>query len=114
MSMETVNLSKYLKEYKELTLELIEEVKKEGDLEPLLNKREEILNLIRDMNFDKEEIKRIGNSLNLLQLEEEFHMSVKKEQVRIKQEIAKLKNGHKVNQNYNSIDSVRNIFNKTI
>jgi len=109
-----MNLREYLEEYKALTLVLIDEVKKDGQLNPLIKKREDILKSINNLNFDKEEIKTIGNSLKLLELEEEVQNLIKKERVKVKKQIETLKKARQANANYNSIENKARVFNKSI
>lgn len=109
-----MDLSEYLEEYKNLTLALIDEVKKDGKLGPLIKKREDVLKSINEINFDKEEIKNIGNSLKLLELEQELQNSVKKEKVKVKKQIETLKRARQANVNYNSIENKARVFNKSI
>lgn len=113
-----MNLREYLEEYRALTLILIDEVKKDGELDGELNdlieKRENILKSINDFNFDEKEIINVGNSLKLLELEEELQNSVKKEKVKIKKQIQTLKKTRQANTNYNNIENRAMIFNKNI
>lgn len=109
-----MNLREYLEEYRALTLLLIDEVKKDGELNDLVEKREDILKSINDLNLDMEEIKTIGNSLNLIKLEEELQDMYKKEKVKIKKQIENIKRAKKANQNYNNIGNISRVFNKTI
>jgi hypothetical protein len=44
----------------------------------LIEKRENILKSINDFNTDKEEVKTIGNSLKLSELNRNYKMSLKK------------------------------------
>lgn len=109
-----MNLSEYLEEYKTLTLVLIDAVKNDDEMNDLIRKREVILESINNLNFDEKEIKTIGNSLKLLELEEELQNSVKKEKVRIKRQIETLKKARQANTNYNSIENKARVFNKSI
>lgn len=109
-----MNLREYLEEYRDLTLVMIDEVKKDTQLNSLIEKREDILKSINDSNFDKEEIKNIGNSLKLLELEEELQNLVEKEKVRIKKQIESLKKTRQANTNYNSVENIARVFNKSI
>lgn len=110
-----MNLHEYLEEYKALTLVLINEIKKDTQqLNALIKKREDILKSINDLNFDKEEIKVVGNSLKLLELEEELQYSIKKEKVKIKKQIETLNKARQANTNYNGIENKARVFNKSI
>lgn len=109
-----MNLSECLEEYKDLTLSLINQVEKDGELTDLIKKREDLLQAINNLNFDKDEIKSIGNSLKLLELEEELQVLIKKEKVKVKREIEKLKVTRQANTNYNNIEYKSRVFNKSI
>lgn len=109
-----MNLSEYLEQYRILTLELIDKIKKDGEVDILIEQRENILKSIMDFNFDKAEIKKIGNSLNLLELEKELENSVKKEKFKIKQQIETLKKAKQANMQYNSFENKSRVLNKSV
>ncbi|OPJ64523.1 hypothetical protein [Clostridium chromiireducens] len=109
-----MNLSKYLEEYKTLTLALINEARNGSELTDLIQKREEILESISILEFDKEEIESIESSLKLLELEEELQNVVKKEKVEIKKQIENLKKVRQANVNYNSFENKAMVFNKSV
>ena len=48
-----MNLREYLEEYRDLTLKIIDEVKKDGQISPLIDKREEIIKAINSHDFNK-------------------------------------------------------------
>ncbi len=109
-----MNLQQYLEEYKALTLAMIDEVKKNGQLNSLIEKRDDILKSISNLNFDKEEIRTIGKSLKLLELEQELNSSVKKEMVSIKRQIETIKKTKQANTKYNSFENKARVFNRSI
>ena len=109
-----MNLHEYLEEYKSLTLDLMDEIQKDGQISSLLEEREAIIKSINSLNFDKEEIKTIGNSLNLAELEAELQLLYKKEKVKVKKQIEKINRARQVNTNYNNIENTARVFNKTI
>lgn len=109
-----MNLHEYLEEYRALTLDLMDEIQKDGQISSLLEERENIIKAINSLNFDKEEIKTIGNSLNLEQLEAELQLLYKKEKVKVKKQIENIKKTRQINTNYNDIENIARIFNKTI
>ncbi|BCZ48628.1 hypothetical protein psyc5s11_46950 [Clostridium gelidum] len=109
-----MNLNEYLEEYRTLTLDLMDKIREDGEIDILIEKREDILKSINNINFDKEEIKKIGDSLKLLELEEELEILAKKEKVKVKKEIENLKKIKQANTNYNSIENKSRVFNKTI
>lgn len=109
-----MNLQEHLEEYRALTLDLMDRIKSDGELDILVTQRDDILKSINELNFDKEEIKKIGISLRLLELEEELQNLIKKERVKVKTQIENLKKIRQANANYNSIESKSRVFNKTI
>jgi len=109
-----MNLHEYLEEYRALTLDLMDEVQKDGQISPLIDKREDIINAVNSLNFDKEEIKTIGNSLNLAKLEEDLQILYKKEKVKVRKKIENIKKARQININYNGIENIARVFNKTI
>lgn len=112
--MKFMNLSDYLREYRTLTLSLMNDVQNSSELNNLIQKREDILKLISNLEFDKEEVKAIGSSLKLLELEEELQNIIKKEKVKIKKQIEKLNKARQANINYNSFENKARVFNKSV
>lgn len=109
-----MNLHEYLEEYRALTLDLMDEIQKNGQISSLIEEREYIIKSINSLDFDKEEIKTIGNSLNLGELEAELQLLYKKEKVKVKQQIENIKKARQINTNYNNIQNIARVFNKTI
>ncbi|MVX62355.1 hypothetical protein GKZ28_01395 [Clostridium chromiireducens] len=109
-----MNLYEHFKEYRALTLDIMDEIQKNGNIAPLIEEREEIIKVINSGDFDKEDIKKIGNSLELLKLEEELQLIYKKEKIKVKKQIENIKKARKVNENYNNIGNISRIFNKTV
>lgn len=109
-----MSLYENLEKYRLLTLELIYEVKKGGDLDFLIQERENILKAINENDFNKEEIKTIGSQLKLLELEDMVQDSIKKEKVKIMRELDHLKKTRQVNSNYGAVEGKSLILNKII
>lgn len=110
-----MNLNEYLEEYRALTLDLMEEIQKSGQIKSLVKERAEIIDIIKNSNFDKEKIKSIGNSMNLIGLEEELQILYKKEKVKVRKQIEKIKIARKINNNYsNNIGNISRVFNKSV
>jgi len=109
-----MNLRKYLEEYRALTLDLMDEIQKDGQISSLLEEREDIIKSINSLDFDKEDIKTIGNSLDLENLEKELQLLYKKEKVKVKKQIENIKRARQVNTNYNTIENIARVFNKNI
>lgn len=109
-----MNLHEYLEKYKTLTLDIMKEVQKSGEVNSLIEERENIINLINSGDFDKEEIKFIGRTLNLLELEEELQIICKKEKVKVRNKIEQVKAAKTINNNYNNIENRARVFNKSV
>lgn len=106
-----MNLYECLEKYKEITLKLIEKVKQDEDeFEELIDKRSEILEKIKNMNFSSEEIKEIVDDLNIMKLDEELVRLMKVEQVKIKSKMDVLKRGQQAAKNYNRAFEFQNFF----
>lgn len=95
-----MDLEKELIEYYDITLDLMNKIKIEGNRLYLLKRREEILEKIKNSNFDLNHIKDVFNRLEIEKLEKELHLKVKEEMSSIKQEMQKLKRSKKGNQAY--------------
>jgi LPS O-antigen subunit length determinant protein (WzzB/FepE family) len=108
-----MSLKEYLEEYRALTLDIMEEIWQEGQISSLLEERAKIINIINEKEFSKEEIKNIGNSLNLMALEEELANMYKKEKVNAKIKIEKLNKARQIN-NYDNIENISRVFNKSV
>lgn len=109
-----MKLSEYLEEYKTLTLDLIDEAKKGADLDSLIEKRGQVLKIINDIKFEKEEFKTIVSSLKILELEDELQNYIKKETVRVKKQIENLKKTRQANNKYNNFENITGMLNKSI
>ncbi|MBE6086953.1 MAG: hypothetical protein E7206_02640 [Clostridium beijerinckii] len=109
-----MNLQEYLEEYKNITLKLMDKNLNNNEVNSFVIKRGEILKILSESNFDKDEIRKIGDSLNLLKLEDELQNSMKKEMVSIKRELDKLKKMKQANMQYNSFENRARVFSKSI
>lgn len=111
-----MNLYENLDKYRLLTLKLIDEVENDGNLDSLIQERENILRFINESDFDKEKIKAIGSGFKLLELENKVQDSIKKEKVKVMRQLEQLKKIKQVNlnYNYNAVGSKTLLFNKTI
>jgi hypothetical protein len=109
-----MDLREYLEEYRALTLDIMDEIQKDGQISSLTEERQYIIKSINSFNFDKEEIKTIGNSLNLAKLEEELQILCKKEKVKVKKKIENIKKSRQINTNYNNIENISRVLNKSV
>lgn len=100
-------LESLLREYKDITEEIIEKAKIDelDSIEGLVEDRGSVLNKIASGNHEKEEIKRIFTNLGMAELEDEMNkmLSLKKEG--IKEEIRKTQENKVAKNSYNTVRS---------
>ena len=92
-----MDLEKYLKEYKALTLDIMEQINIDGDIEFLLRERQIIL---KSLKYNQSDLIKIAESLKLINLENEMNMLVKSEMINIKNKLKNLKKNQAGNQHY--------------
>ncbi|ENZ31476.1 hypothetical protein HMPREF1084_02995 [Clostridium butyricum 60E.3] len=107
-----IKLEEYLREYKALTLDIIERVNEDGSIGYLLDERQVILEEIKKSDFEESDIKRICNNLNIVELEKELNICINQEIVNTKRKMSNLKKMKTANMNYASIGYVPSRFNK--
>lgn len=107
-------MEEYLEEYKTITLNLMNNNISISQINSFISKREEIIKILSESSFNKEAIKKNIELLNLLELEEQLKTSIKKEMVRIQEELARLKKVKQANTQYNNFENRARIFNKSI
>ena len=76
-----MNLEECLKEYRALTLDIMERTNTDGSIGHLIEEREKVLNMIKKLGCSQNTIKEISNSLNLIEIEKELTLLVKKEKI---------------------------------
>lgn len=108
-----IELKKPLEEYKRLTIELIRKAKNDEDLAELINKRDEILKDIGQQDYNKEEFRNIVQALDIIKLDDELKLVVKKEMVEVKKKIEKIRLARVARTSYrNSSESIKLFRNK--
>lgn len=103
-----------LSEYKALTLDIMERTNTDGLIEYLINERQQLLNEILKLEYLEDEIKKIADSLNIIQLEKELEILIKKEKVNTKKKIENLKKMRVANIKYMSMPYMPSMFSKEI
>lgn len=86
-----MNLRDILERFKKVTELFITEIKNEGEPQKYLMEREEIINTLKNMSFDKDEFKAIANEIHLLDLEKEATEALNREKEKVSEEIRQLK-----------------------
>ena len=95
-----MNIEKEFIEFRNLTLELIDRVKIQGNRLNIIKKRQEVLNRIMSSNYDSEELRKIALKLGIFDLENELHNKINDEMNTIKKKIHELKRIKQGNQAY--------------
>lgn len=96
-----ITLKQQLEEYKKTVQELIESVKNYGELPDLLmQKKKDILQNIKESGYNEEEIKNNVEELDILSLENELELAIKKEMVTIKKKIENIRTSRLARDNY--------------
>ncbi|MEA4826421.1 MAG: flagellar protein FliT [Clostridium sp.] len=100
-----------LKDFKEVTLKLIEKVENDEfeKLDELLEKRQEIIVRIDKLQYSQEEFRNIAESIDILPLQKKLLdlMNIKKIKLRNEMDkILEIKNANRSYQSRNSLDSV--------
>ncbi|WP_346895291.1 hypothetical protein [Clostridium sp. UBA7503] len=112
-----MELRNLLLEYKDTTKEFIEAMeKKEYELhgEELLNKRENLLNELKTMSFDKNKLKEISKEIDLIALEDQAFKLLSDEKNKIKEEIFNLKKNRNAIKTYGVNFKNINFINKEV
>lgn len=112
-----MELRALLLEYKKLTemfMRLMEKDEYELKGEEVLNKRQVLLDELKSMSFDKNELISISKELNLVALEEKASKVINTERDKIKEEILNLKNNHKAAKTYGVSFKNINFINKEV
>lgn len=89
-------------EYKALAQKAIEELDNDGfeKLEEYLEKRDDVLATIKELDFSKEEFKELEAQINVLELEEVLVEKIRINRDRVKGELAKINKAKNMNSRY--------------
>lgn len=110
-----MELRSVLNQYREISLRLIKSIENDdNDGELLINKREELLVLLKENDFSKEELKKIVDELELVQIEKKVMNSIAVAREEVKREMLELKRKREANRTYSSSFRNINFINKKI
>lgn len=109
-------LKSYLEDFKKCTIEAIEDLEKDdlGNFEIDLNNRQQIIEKINDINFNKNEFREICKQLDIITLDNELNKRTKEEKDKLKQKMLTLKKSQSANTIYHSNMNKGNIFSKKV
>lgn len=98
-----MELRSVLNQYREISLKLIKSIENDdNDGELLIKKREELLTHLKEDNFSKEELKKIADELELVQIEKKVMNSIVAAREEVKRELLELKRKREANRTYSA------------
>ncbi|NFP58710.1 flagellar protein FliT [Clostridium botulinum] len=103
--------------FREITLNIIDSLEKEDydTPEKLLGQRDNIIKEINNLNYKKEEFKKIDEELELLLIEKKLQNLMVEKKAKIKQKLKKTSENKEANKNYSTKKfSTKNILNTKI
>lgn len=103
-----------LEEYKNVTEMLIQAVKSGETGEVFIGDRGKLLEEIKACDFDKSDLKKICQELDILNLEREAYKVLNDEKQKLKEEIITLKKQKQANKSYGSAIGKMNFFNTKV
>lgn len=109
-----MDLKLSLESYRNITIELIKNVKKGEDLNTLLQKREDIIESIKNIDFTNEEFEEFAKSFKIMELDEELQKSITNEKEKVKEKIKILKITREARMKYENTQFKPTFFNKKI
>ena len=109
-----MSLRVIIEEYKKVTEMFIQAVKSGDTGEVFIEDREKLLNEIKACDFDKSDLKKICEELEILNLEKEAYKVLNNEKQKVKEEIITLKKQKQANKSYGSAIGKMNLFNTKV
>jgi hypothetical protein len=110
-------LKQKMQEFKAITEELIESVNKDRDeeLDRLFVSRQEIINMIEGLKYNKNDFKAVCEELNIVRLSQELEEVVSKKRMEMREKMNSLKEQRTANRSYiQNSNMIRSVFNKKI
>ena len=100
-----------LENYRGITINLLETLEEEkyNDLDILLSKRQDVINIINDISYTKDEFKKICTEFEIVILQDKLTQEMDKRREEVKNSIERLTKYKSANKSYNnkfSIDAI--------
>ncbi|WP_294379067.1 hypothetical protein [uncultured Clostridium sp.] len=105
-----MEIDKLLKEYKNISLAMAENIKKEEEISSFLKKRESIINEINDLHIEKQIICDKIKEFNIIEIEKELEELIKNSMINIRKEIKKVKQQKEAHKKYTDFSGNAVIF----
>lgn len=103
-----------LEEYKKTTEMLVQAIKSGETGEVFIEDRGKLLGEIKGCDFDKSDLKKICQELDILNLEKEAYKVLNDEKQKVKEEIITLKKQKQANKSYGNAIGKMNFFNTKV
>ena len=100
-----------LENYKQLTLKLIDEVSNIENIEGIIKERDEIINNIRELDYDKEDLAVLFNELDIISNDQKVINKVRSESVKIKNALDNVQKLKKARETYDRSEGTPLFFN---
>ena len=100
-----------LENYKQLTLKLIDEVSNIENIEGIIKERDEIINNIRELDYDKEDLAVLFNELDIISNDQKVINKVRSESVKIKNALDNVQKLKKAKETYDRSEGTPLFFN---
>jgi len=105
-----MDIKQLLEEYKKITSEILGKVKKNEDIDELISKRKNVVDLIVGSDCNKVQGKAILEELKIEELDKELQNEIEKLKLDTKIEIKKIKQTRNINDKYSNFGKQAYIF----
>lgn len=100
-----------LQNYKELTLKLIDEVSNIENIESIIKERDEVINNIKELDYNKEELAVLFDKLDIISNDQKLINKVRSESVKIKNALDNIQKLKKARETYDRSEGTPLFFN---
>lgn len=109
-----MKIKEIMKEYKDVTEEIIKRIDNDENFEDLVNKRQEFLEQIKSEDFQVEDLRKVVEELEILELEKRVSKKVLEEKEKVKEEIKNTQKQRVAHNSYGNNFGDFSFFNKKI
>lgn len=106
-----ITLDKLLEKYKGLSSELLEKADEIDNIELLISKRAEVIEKINEIQYDRDEFKKLVQELNLIEIEDQIFMTISKEKLKIRKALDNVQKLKRAQEMYNREEGIPVYFN---
>lgn len=103
-------IEKILNDFKALTLEMISRVKNDEEFDDLLEQRGILIEKLKELKPDKDEVKCVATSLGISKLEDELVVLINRAKADVKKQMANINKAKMAQKQYMNFQSGPHIF----